>query len=371
MTINSKNYFSNSHSGGRVKRIGFVTSTAFPNLDEDDHIMVKNAINQYECEYCIWDDNEVQWQSFDLLIIRSVWDYVHKFELFKRWMKKIELLGIQVLNDFNIIRWNWNKNYLKELEQAGVSIVPSLFVESTSIPKSLLQYAQEGIQLKKFNKNQYKFVLKPCVGASSYGTYQFTLDNWSDYQQEFSNLVKVSDMIIQPFVETIQSDGETSFIFFNKKFSHSIVKHPSKDDFRVQENYGGTYEKNKNLTQDEIDIAQSIMDYVGKKGKILYTRIDMLRYNNRLCLSECELFEPTLYFMNDDKIAKKFVSMIGENIAKPSDRLVSVSSISIDANVLVVGSPSEIVRGRAKSVSSPLIIGQDELMITKIRNVAI
>jgi hypothetical protein len=47
------------------------------------------------------------------------------------------------------------------------------------------------------------------------------------------------ELLLQEFMPEIQTVGETSLIFFNKKFSHAVNKNVP-GDFRIQ-NFGGIY----------------------------------------------------------------------------------------------------------------------------------
>eukprot|EP01133_Synstelium_polycarpum_P012810 gene12810-15032_t len=206
----------------------------------------------------------------------SLQDYVEKVDKFQEWMSMIEKSGVRMLNEINLIKWNLNKNYMSELESSGVEIVPTLFISQDGADKkTLLQYVEQAIADNKFNKSVVKFVMKPCVGASAYGAHIFSLDGWQSKQSEFDSLLEQSDMMIQPFVETIKTEGETSFLFFNGSFSHSIIKRPSSNDFRVQEQYGGSIILNS-PSQADIDIAKGIMNHISAKSKTLYARVDMV-----------------------------------------------------------------------------------------------
>eukprot|EP01133_Synstelium_polycarpum_P012211 gene12211-14299_t len=313
-------------SSSRNYKIGFITSVDYPDLAEDDHLLLTTASKQWDCHCLVWEDETVDWASFDILIIRSLWDYVQKFDKFQEWMSMIEKSGVKLLNEISVIKWNFNKNYLAELESIGVEIVPSVFVKKDAAKRTLLYHVQQAVKSKKFKKSMTRFVMKPCVGAGGYGTHLFGLDDWQSKQGDFDTLLEASDMIIQPFVDTIKTEGETSFIFFNGAFSHSIIKRPSTNDFRVQEGYGGTVDWNHCPPQHEIETAKRIIEHISKKGKVLYTRIDMLRYQGRLCLGECELFEPALYFMEQQSLVNRFIQRLAEHLQPKRRRSISHAS---------------------------------------------
>ncbi|KYQ90549.1 hypothetical protein DLAC_09174 [Tieghemostelium lacteum] len=353
--------------------IGFVTSGGFPTLSEDDQILINLAsLKKIRFQFLVWDDESVDWSSekFDVLIIRSLWDYVLKVDKFKKWIDYIQSLGIRVLNDLGAIRWNIDKNYLDEFQNinnylynnsskskkqtssstcssssslSNIKIIPTIFIRPNE-KKSLLKSIEEGKKSGRFSGNQKEFVFKPCIGAGGYGTTKFHLDSHEEYKDSYMELLEKSDVLLQPFISTIHDQGETSFIFFNGKFSHSIIKRPSKNDFRVQEGYGGTVEKNPNPPLSEIQLAQSIMDrIIEKHPRILYARIDMLRYHDgKLFLSECEIFEPTLYFMGDQDIAIRFLDCVIEMIAQEEDDLKKQNYVPATSSCSITPIPSPL-----------------------------
>ena len=78
------------------------------------------------------DPKQLSKQNFDLFVIRSVWDYsiseTHTINFFK-WLKELEEHKVPVVNNYNVIYWNQDKHYLQELEQQGVKILPTEFLE--------------------------------------------------------------------------------------------------------------------------------------------------------------------------------------------------------------------------------------------------
>ncbi len=95
----------------------------------------------------------------------------------------------------------------------------------------------------------------------------------------------------QPFMPEI-ADGEWSYLFFNGKFSHSLLKKPAEGDFRVQHYHGGTISKVA-ASPEQIKSAGL---YVEKFATdTLYARVDGIHRNGELYLMELELIEPYLF----------------------------------------------------------------------------
>jgi glutathione synthase/RimK-type ligase-like ATP-grasp enzyme len=120
-------------------------------------------------------------------------------------------------------------------------------------------------------------------------------------QQKLDRLVGKADVIVQKFVEEI-NEGEVSLLFFNKKFSHAVLKKARPDDFRVQNDFGGTAElftpSRELITQGE-KIVSSVSE------PLLYARVDGVVVRGRFILMELELIEPVLFFELYPEAAKK------------------------------------------------------------------
>ena len=63
----------------------------------------------------VWDDADVDWARFDLVVIRSTWDYIDRRDDFVAWARSVDRLA----NPADVIAWNTDKRYLRELAAAG------------------------------------------------------------------------------------------------------------------------------------------------------------------------------------------------------------------------------------------------------------
>lgn len=276
-------------------KIGILTCARLPELLESDQKLIplftkKNIV----AKAVIWDDESIDWTEFDYLIFRNTWDYYQKEIAFNLWLNKIESLGIKTLNPISIIQKNKHKFYLKELGKKGISILPTIFLEknSTSNLQDLIPESWE------------KIVIKPAFSAGSYLTKLIDRSEIESIQTEFKEHFETKDFLLQEFRPEIKELGETSLIFFNGKFSHSINKKPVSNDFRVQIQYGGKY----TLIEPNADLLQQAELVVSKiPEKLLYARVDGIVIENKLHLMEIELIEPDLYFDLVDGARERFV----------------------------------------------------------------
>lgn len=276
-------------------KIGILTCARLPELLESDQKLIPLfAKENIAAKAVIWDDESVDWTEFDYLIFRNTWDYYQKEIAFNLWLDKIESLGIKTLNPISIIQKNKHKFYLKELEKEGISILPTIFLEknSTSNLQTLIP------------KNWEKIVIKPAFSAGSYLTKLIDRSELKSIQTEFKEHFENKDFLLQEFRPEIKELGETSFIFFDEKFSHAVNKKPVENDFRVQIQYGGEY----SLIQPNADLLHQAELVLSKiPEKLLYARVDGIVIENKLHLMEIELIEPDLYFDLADGAREQFV----------------------------------------------------------------
>ena len=192
-------------------------------------------------------------------------------------------MGIKTLNPIATIKKNKHKFYLKEQENKGVLILPTIFLEKNS-NKNIDDILP---------KNWQKIVIKPAFSAGSYLTKLVDRSELDSIQDEFQEHFITKDFLLQEFRPEIKELGETSIIFFNGIFSHAINKKPTEGDFRVQIQYGGKY----TLLEPNIELinqAKQVLEQIPQK--LLYARIDGIVKENQLHLMEIELIEPDLYF---------------------------------------------------------------------------
>lgn len=264
----------------------------------DDHLLT-SALQEkgHTVSEPSWRAN-LDWSQFDLVIIRATWDYHLHIEEFLNKLREIDSSGTKLLNPLNVVQWNSDKRYLKELQEKGVSIVPTEFFDSLN---------QEKLDMC-FNIFGDKLIVKPVVSANSLNTIITEKGN-----TEALDLFKNEPCLVQPFIENIKSVGEYSLYFFDKQFSHAIVKIPQAGDFRVQEDFGGVQ---KQVSPDEslMSAAKKIIEFLPEGT--FYARVDILPdADGKYVLMELELIEPGMYF--------RFCERSAENMAEAIEKRLS------------------------------------------------
>lgn len=258
-------------------------------VDEDKLLSEILAEMGVSHEIQAWSDPTVDWSAFSHLLIKSTWDYFDFYPQFLQWIEKLKALGVTVLNDLDIIRWNSSKSYLLETEAKGFPTIAGLILENGSRPTI------EQIQGKIKSDT---LVVKPLVSGGAKNTLKIPVSEWANFEEKVNQLVKEEDFLVQPFVSEVAEVGEYSLIFFNQMFSHAVLKTPAKSDFRVQHYFGGTIQE---IHPDSslLEPAQKLINTFAQGT--LYGRVDGVLIDGVFHLMELELIEPYLFLGLSDK----------------------------------------------------------------------
>jgi len=284
--------------------IALLSCEKFPELIPADQLLIPELAKfGITAKAAIWDDPTIDWTAFDYLIFRNTWDYYEKENAFNEWLDRIQKLGIPTLNALEIIRQNKHKFYLRDLEKQGIRILPTVFIDKTD---SL----NLGNQLPQSWK---KAVIKPAFSAGSYLTEVFAADDVGAVNEKYKSIAAQKELLLQQFMPEIQTLGETSLVFFNKKFSHAINKKPVAGDFRIQVQFGGQYTA---IHPNTALIAQAERIVNTFPDPLLYARVDGIVIDNELHLMEIECIEPDLYFNYSEGSQRRFVQAILDLISK-------------------------------------------------------
>jgi glutathione synthase/RimK-type ligase-like ATP-grasp enzyme len=286
--------------------IALVTARAARGLDADEpplHL----ALQQADCDVQIaeWDDPKVDWALFDIALLRSAWDYAERITEFLAWMEQASKLT-HVLNPLPLVRWNTDKHYLAQLAVAGVSVVPSTFIEPGDDPAAAVR---RFLDLHA----QAELVVKPAVGAGSRDAARHRRAQLGAAVAHAGRLLDANrSVLLQPYLARVDRDGETALMFFEGRFSHAIRKGPLLPP-------GGTATAGlfaaETITPrvpgaDEMRLAQDVLAAV-PFGIPLYARIDLIRDDSGApCVLELELTEPSLFFAQAAGSAQEFTAAV-------------------------------------------------------------
>ncbi|MFT6328137.1 MAG: hypothetical protein ACJAYN_000056 [Bermanella sp.] len=257
-----------------------------------------------------WESTEVSWRvknhnwdQYDVVVVRSTWDYQAHCQEFLACLQIIDNSSAVLCNSMSLIEWNISKRYLKELEDKGVPIIPTLWADELHEPHFAAAFA-------KFNCDE--IVIKPYVSANADGTYRLTPAAVSKQLPSIMQEYKQRSAMIQPFLTSILEQGEYSLFYFNSQYSHAICKQPAKGDFRVQEEHGGQLTSIQ-PSNAMFALAEQTIDALPEEA--LYARVDIVSLNAELMIIEVELIEPSLYFNMDESSAAFFAKVFATKFA--------------------------------------------------------
>ncbi|MCA1814335.1 MAG: hypothetical protein LC624_10370 [Halobacteriales archaeon] len=246
-----------------------------------------------------WDAPGVDWAGFDLVLVRAAWDYFLHIDRFRGWLDRCERDGVNLWNPPAVLRWNSDKLYLEELARAGVPTVPMRVVPPDS--QDTLAFVME-------ETGWSDVVVKPAVSGGAWGTFRASAAK--PMEHPFAQQKAHGAVLVQPFVAEVRR-GEWSFVFFERAFSHAVLKRPGEADFRVQEKHGGTLSPVQ-ASPAQVGQARAVLDAV--KGELLYARVDMVDVRGTLTLMELEVLEPELFLRTASGSAERCVAAVRQRL---------------------------------------------------------
>lgn len=298
-----------------MSTIAFVTYRDLPHLTPEDQLVCSFLQTLgVQTHAVVWDAPDVIWNSYQAVVVRSCWDYHVHPSRFITWLRDLEQLQIPLWNPVPILKWNLHKTYLRELQAQGVAIPPTCWLQRGCTAELASIFADEGWK---------EAVIKPAISATAYHTWRSTCDQARQNQAQFAALLQNSDMLVQQFMDPVVADGEWSFVFFQKQYSHAVLKKAKPGDFRVQDDFGGTVEVVP-PGMALIEQAQQIINCI--KDPLLFARVDGIERDGQLVLMELELIEPFLFLQSDPQAVERFARAILTLLPNVAET-VSVSAI--------------------------------------------
>lgn len=260
-------------------RVALVTCAAHADLDPDDRPLVAAlAEHGVTATAEVWDDPAVAWDGFDLVVLRSPWDYTDEADGFVAWCRSVPRLA----NPVEVVAWNVDKRYLGELAAAGVPVVPTTYLA----PGEAMGPLSEG-----------EVVVKPTVSAGSRDTLR--LSDRAAIDQHLSHIhASGRTAMVQPYLPAVDEAGETACVFIGGRYSHAARKGPLLPLGRslVDGLYAPEEMSAREATVDELEVAHAALAAVPGGPDLLYARVDLLLDpHGRPVVLELELVEPSLF----------------------------------------------------------------------------
>lgn len=242
-----------------------------------------------------WADPTQDWAEYAAVIVGTTWDYWDHHAHFLQTLKKIEKTT-RLFNSAALVQWNSHKGYLRELEQKGARLIPTLWIDEVNEKRATDAFAQLGSD---------DLVFKRQVGAGADGQYRLSPDS------PLPNMPHA--MMVQPFLPQIQEEGEYSFVFIDGLFCHALLKTAKSGDYRIQSTYGG---QETPVIPHRSDLAAAAAVLRTLDETPLYARVDMLRGDDgALLLMELELIEPYLYPLEGPDLGPMMATAVNRHLS--------------------------------------------------------
>ncbi len=278
------------------RRVAFATSTAFPELFEDDRgLILAGREAGWSGVPAVWDDRSVDWSSFDAVVVRSTWDYHRRRVEFLEWARACAAVTL-LFNDLETIRWNSHKSYLLDLGRRRLPVVPT---ELGRAAEDLGQLAER--------MGWSKIVIKPAVSANAEDLRLLSRSEIPDFEPTYRELLTQREWLVQPFLPSVLDPGERSLVYFDGRYSHAFRKGPAlPKDLRKE---AGT----PPITPDVAEQSVAARAVASVTPRPLYARVDLAndgRGDPRIM--ELELIEPFLGLGGDPDLPARFFRSLSE-----------------------------------------------------------
>ena len=306
--INQQSY-SATRAGARV---ALVTCAELPELDADDQSLIPAlAAAGVTAVPAVWDDPAVDWPAFDLAVVRNTWDYPKRRAEFTAWATAVPNLA----NAADVIAWNTDKRYLRELERAGIPIVPTTWLDPGD-PTDVLDTIDAA-----------EIVVKPAVSVGSVDTGRYRLPEQAGLAA--AHVARLQEagrtVMVQPYLADVDTAGETALLFIGGAYSHAIRKGPilTGPDVGVETLYQEESITPRTPSPAEHALAARVLAALPfDPASLLYARVDLLPSpSGDPVVIEVELTEPSLFLTTADgapqRLAAAVVAAVAHRAARP------------------------------------------------------
>lgn len=276
-----------------------------PEPDVDEPLLVKALLERdLASSVEAWDDPSVRWHDHDLVVLRSTWDYHHRDRIgaFLEWCDSCDAAG-RLANPAGVIRWNASKRYLFDLEGAGIAVVPSTVVTPQKGAAEIL-LGDAIARLQEVGASTDELVIKPLVSAGSRDTLRIP-----GTTRAIASPPSGEDLLVQPFLPSVDGYGERSHVFIEGRWTHSVRKSPRfAGDHESVSDAVGASDAELVLARAAIDAAALATAHA---SPLLYARVDTApAIDGTPLLMELELIEPSLFLMQHPPALAAFADAI-------------------------------------------------------------
>ena len=280
-------------------RIALATCSLFPQLEDDDRLVLPAfAELGIDAEPVVWDEPFADWGAYDLVVVRSTWDYVGRRDELLAWARRLP----RVVNAPDVLEWSTDKRYFRDLRAAGLPIVPTTFLEPGD----------------RFPELEAEVVIKPTESAGSRDTERHDAES-EKHAVALVSRIQASGRVamIQPYLREVEHGrGETALLYLGGQFSHAIHKGPLLTaDVVKNELYTEETIAPREPTAAERRVGDAVVAYLTERfGVLPYARVDLLPAFGGHLILEVELAEPSLFFAHHPDAAARYATAIAAHL---------------------------------------------------------
>ncbi len=308
-------------------RIALATCAALPELDPDDRPLIAALAERgATADAVVWDDPSVAWGEYDMVVIRSTWDYAQRRTEFLAWAEQVSKVT-KLANPFPVVRWNTDKHYLRELDEAGVAVVPTIWLE----PERHLSSRALHTRFPAHGD----LVIKPAISAGSRDTGRYTAIDANSRGLAIQHAKRLLEsgrtVMAQRYLTSVDTVGEQAHVFFEGQYSHSIRKGAMLDGPEVA--IDGVYKEERispiEASPSDIEAALEVVttarrlltagstDVAVSSERFLFSRVDFVKDDDGgPVLMELEMVEPSLFLGYHEGVLERFADIVVARAAR-------------------------------------------------------
>jgi len=285
-------------------RLALATCAELPDLDPDDRLLRDELVGRgIAVDAAVWDDPTIDWATYQHVVVRNTWDYTDRRDLFVDWATRVEAASA-LLNPAEVISWNTDKTYLRDLERRGLPIVPTIWLD----PERNFSARAIHTRFPAFGE----FVIKPTVSAGSRDTGRYDASLTPQRMLAIThakNLLAVGrHVMLQRYLRHVDESGETALVYLDGQFSHAVRKNALlAGPYRPADLAGQLYHEEvitpREPTQAERELGDRVIATLGELfgGPLLYARVDLIPDDDdNPVIIEVELTEPSLFLAHGE-----------------------------------------------------------------------
>ncbi len=269
-----------------------------PDVDED-LLLAALAARGVEARMAAWRGGDEDWDAPVPTLVRSTWDYIHDLPAFRRWIERADHAA-PLWNPADILLGNLHKRYLLELHRRGVPTAPTELVLAGSGQRLAPLLAERGWQ---------DVVIKPAVSAGSFETHRIQPGDLEQGEAVLTRLVAGRDVLIQPYLASVERYGERAMVWIDGEFTHAVRKTPRFAD--------GVEQVSESLPLTDAERAVGTAALAPLADRLLYARVDVAPdEDGQPRVMELELVEPSLFLLQEPRALQRLVEAMVRLLAR-------------------------------------------------------